>query len=436
VGWTKFDSEFLDSSGVKRDDGVYLGGRLSARLYSPLWLDVAGGVTKTSEDLRWSHASANLMFLPNLDGRVAPFLSLGGGVSEFVPKVSSDKRDGTFEAAGGAFVRLSDALKIRLEARDVLFVPKENWDKAHFNNIVLGAGLTFAFGGQPKDSDGDGVPDKDDACPGTTLGCRVDGTGCPIDTDLDGVCDGLDRCENTPRGAKVDVHGCPTDGDGDGVFDGIDQCPDTPKGCQVDAHGCPLDADGDGVCDGLDQCMNSPKGCTVDAKGCPVDSDGDGVCDGLDKCANTPAGSKVDANGCPPTEVQQRETELLDTGMIRLHDVEFQTGKAVILPESHHSLDVVGEVLGKWTQLKIEVGGHCDNRGSDAYNLDLSKRRVKAVREYLLAHFPKLEAAQMTAHGYGESQPLVPNTSPENMARNRRVEFKVLNKDVLRQLKK
>jgi outer membrane protein OmpA-like peptidoglycan-associated protein len=97
---------------------------------------------------------------------------------------------------------------------------------------------------------------------------------------------------------------------------------------------------------------------------------------------------------------------------------------------------VVGEVLSKWTQLKIEIGGHCDWRGSDAYNLALSRRRVNSVRTYLLQHFPKLEATQFTAKGYGESQPLVPNTSPENMAQNRRVEFKVLNKAVLQQIKR
>jgi outer membrane protein OmpA-like peptidoglycan-associated protein len=143
----------------------------------------------------------------------------------------------------------------------------------------------------------------------------------------------------------------------------------------------------------------------------------------------------VDANGCPPSEVQQRETELLDTGMIRLQDVKFETAKSDILPESLHSLDVVGEVLSKWPQLKIEVGGHCDSRGSDAYNLALSRRRVASVRTYLLAHFPKLQGTQMTARGYGESRPLVPNTSPANMAQNRRVEFVVLNKAVLKQLK-
>jgi len=145
----------------------------------------------------------------------------------------------------------------------------------------------------------------------------------------------------------------------------------------------------------------------------------------------------VDSDGCPVlTEVQQRETELLDTGMIRLQDVKFETAKANILPEFRHTLDVVGEVLSKWPQLKIEVGGHCDSRGSDAYNLALSRRRVISVRTYLLQHFPKLQATQMIARGYGESQPLVPNTSPENMAKNRRVEFKVLNKEMLRQIKR
>ena len=441
VGWTRFDREFKDSAGVKdvyRKDGIYLGGRLSARLVSPLWLEVAGGITKTETDLKWSHLSANLLLVSSAPHVVNPFLSLGGGVSEFKPlsKVTFDKHDGVVEAAGGVLVRLSELLRLRLEARNVLLVPKTHWNKSHFDNVILGAGLTFAFGGKPKDSDGDGVPDKLDKCPDTSVGCRVDATGCPIDSDGDGVCDGLDRCADTPRGARVDANGCPTDSDGDGIYDGIDKCPDTPKGCQVDATGCPIDSDGDGVCDGIDQCPNTATGCTVDAKGCPIDSDGDGVCDGLDKCADTPAGVKVNADGCPPpTEVQQRETELLDTGMIRLQDVKFETAKSDILPESRHALDVVGEVLSKWPQLKIEVGGHCDSRGSDAYNLALSDRRVKSVRTYLLSHNPKLQASQMTARGYGESRPLVPNTSPENMAQNRRVEFTVLNKAVLKQLK-
>lgn len=90
------------------------------------------------------------------------------------------------------------------------------------------------------------------------------------------------------------------DSDGDGVTDDKDQCPGTPAGAPVDANGCPLYSDGDGVPDYLDKCPGTPTGVLVDADGCPIDSDGDGVPDYLDKCPNTPAGSKVDANGCPP----------------------------------------------------------------------------------------------------------------------------------------
>ena len=92
----------------------------------------------------------------------------------------------------------------------------------------------------------------------------------------------------------------PKDSDGDGVPDDKDQCPGTPAGAPVDANGCPLYSDGDGVPDYLDKCPGTPSGVKVDADGCPLDSDGDGVPDYLDKCPNTPAGTKVDADGCPP----------------------------------------------------------------------------------------------------------------------------------------
>jgi OOP family OmpA-OmpF porin len=90
------------------------------------------------------------------------------------------------------------------------------------------------------------------------------------------------------------------DSDGDGVPDNIDQCPGTPAGAPVDDKGCPLYSDGDGVPDYLDKCPGTPSGVKVDSDGCPVDSDGDGVPDYLDKCPGTPAGMKVNADGCPP----------------------------------------------------------------------------------------------------------------------------------------
>jgi len=438
VGWTFFDNERRFASGQKLDNDLYFGGRLGARLAGPLWFDVAGGTTRTTDSLgskeRWAHVSGNLM-LTSSSHTINPFISVGGGASRFKDALGAKENAGNVEAAGGFRVRLSDAIGIRLEARNVLWIPKHEWSKAHIDDVIVGAGLTFAVGGKSADGDGDGVSDKRDKCPDTPKGCPVDAKGCPSDSDGDGVCDGLDQCANTPRGATVDAKGCPSDQDGDGVWNGIDHCADTPKGCTVDVRGCPSDADGDGVCDGVDTCPNTPQGCTVDANGCPADTDGDGVCDGLDKCPDTPRGTKVESDGCP-IEVRQRETELLDTGLIRLQDVKFGTAKADILPESRHPLDVVGEVLSKWPQLNIEIGGHCDSRGSNAYNLALSDRRVASVRAYLLEHFPKLQASQLAAKGFGESQPLVPNTSAANMAQNRRVEFKVLNKEVLRQIKR
>jgi len=130
--------------------------------------------------------------------------------------------------------------------------------------------------------------------------------------------------------------------------------------------------------------------------------------------------------------VKELETELLDTGMIRMRNVEFETGKAVLADSSKAELDNVGRVLVKWPELRIEIGGHTDSRGTKKKNQALSEARVKAVLDYLLQAFPALKPEQYVTKGYGSSQPIVPNISPEAMARNRRVEFKVLNKDVLR----
>jgi OmpA-OmpF porin, OOP family len=96
----------------------------------------------------------------------------------------------------------------------------------------------------------------------------------------------------------------PMDSDGDGVPDTLDRCPGTPAGAKVDAQGCELDSDGDGVVDRLDQCPGTPRGVKVDARGCELDSDGDGVVDRLDKCPGTRQGARVDASGCEIPEVK------------------------------------------------------------------------------------------------------------------------------------
>lgn len=220
------------------------------------------------------------------------------------------------------------------------------------------------------------------------------------------------------------------DSDGDGVLDGADQCPDTPKGATVDARGCPMDSDGDGVYDGIDQCPDTPLGATVDARGCPSDSDGDGVYDGIDQCPDTPKGVKVDAKGCTVV-TSEKEAELLDTGTLRLDNVYFDTNKATLKPESDKALDEAGKILAKWPQLRIEVAGHTDSMGDEAYNQGLSQRRAQAVLDYFLSKF-SLKADRFSVKGYGESAPVADNGTPEGRAQNRRVELRVLNKDVLK----
>ena len=375
-GYTIFDGNLRFNGQPLRDD-LYAGGRLGYAFNGWLGFELAGGFTPTAEDVPggadvdFTHASGNLMLTPFTGRYGGPFLFVGGGAARFKPAAGSDNLDqGLVEAGGGLNFWFTDAIGLRLEARNLTWVPKTSGDPKR-NYQVLGGGITLALGARPRDSDGDGVPDR------------------------------------------------------------ADKCPDTPIGAKVDAKGCPLDSDGDGVYDGLDQCPGTPKGCVVDSVGCPKDTDRDGVCDGLDKCPNTSPGLKVDQDGCP-IEIIERETELLDTGMIRLQDVNFATAKSDLMPDSHPVLDVVGQVLVKWPELRIEIGGHTDARGSDAYNQKLSEARANAVLDYLMQKFPQLERAQFTVTGYGESRPVAPNTNDLNMAKNRRVEFVVLNKDVLR----
>lgn len=415
------------------DTELTFGGILGLKLVRGIALEARGHFLSTADlgDLDILHGEGNLTWFVLPQSHLVPFVTAGAGAVRWKNDVD-DVDKFAWNAGGGVLLRLDDRIGIRVDARRVSYEVADGLGEEKYRpHTEIFAGLSFGFGGTPRDTDRDGVPDKGDRCPATPLGARVDAAGCPIDGDGDGVFDGLDRCPETPKGATVDAAGCPSDSDRDGVLDGIDKCPDTKSGAKVDARGCGLDSDGDGVFDGLDQCEGTPKGCTVNASGCPSDADGDGVCDGVDRCADTPADARVDAKGCPIV-VTEKETELLETGMIRLEDVNFDLGKATIKAESHASLDEVGDILVRWPQLRIEVGGHTDSQGSEAFNQKLSEERAKAVLDYILGKFPDLKAGQLTSVGYGESKPVVPNDTALNRAKNRRVEFKVLNTEALK----
>lgn len=247
------------------------------------------------------------------------------------------------------------------------------------------------------------------------------GLGAPLDSDGDGVPDRLDQCPGTPKGAKVDSRGCPIDSDGDGVFDGLDQCPNTPAGVKVDTKGCPIDSDGDGVPDYLDKCPNTPAGVKVDKDGCPTDRDGDGVPDYLDKCPDVPAPGTAD--GCPPPVVapKPQPEPVAAPAKLTLEGVNFDNDSAQLRPESIAILDQAAETLKKWGNVRVEVAGHTDSISTAEYNLALSQRRAEAVRAYLVGK--GVEGDRLIARGYGLTQPVADNATPEGRFKNRRVEL-------------
>ncbi len=344
-------------------------------------------------------------------------LLLGAGYTRMDYEGGASATDDGVNALAGVRIVASDLVSFRLEGTvDRLRRPFNPSAQTFVGDFGLQAGMSLMLGGVAKDSDHDGVPDKLDKCPDTPLGVKVDAAGCPIDSDHDGVPDYLDKCPDTPAGAKVDANGCPIDSDHDGVPDYMDKCPGTPDGVEVDASGCPIDSDHDGVPDYLDKCPGTPAGVKVDAAGCPLDSDHDGVPDYLDKCPDTPAGTKVDATGCPVAPVFAPGKKSLI-----LEGVNFETGKADLTPDSRAILDKVAESLKAYPEIKVEVQGHTDNRGTKALNTKLSQARAEAVRDYLTSK--GVVAAQLTAKGYGPSRPIADNKTDAGRAKNRRVEL-------------
>ena len=180
------------------------------------------------------------------------------------------------------------------------------------------------------------------------------------------------------------------DTDGDGIFDPKDQCINEPedKDGYLDDDGCPdPDNDADGIVDTADKCLNEPEDLDgyQDEDGCPdPDNDADKIADLEDHCPNTPGVPGGDHPGCPRknTLVVITEKEIRIT-----QQIQFEFNRAVIRPGiSYKILDEVVQVLNDNPKINLEVQGHTDNVGGDAYNMKLSQSRADAVRAYLAAH--------------------------------------------------
>ncbi len=168
------------------------------------------------------------------------------------------------------------------------------------------------------------------------------------------------------------------------------------------------DGDGDGVPDERDACPSTPAGVAVDALGCPRDTDLDGVLDSFDKCPDTPAGTLVNEEGC--------STEKVSVSL----DIKFGKGKAEVSPENEAQFKKVADFMNRFPATTVAIEGHTDSSGSLAVNKRISQQRADAVRNYLVYKY-RVDGKRVTAKGFGPSQPVADNSTPEGRAANRRV---------------
>lgn len=142
-----------------------------------------------------------------------------------------------------------------------------------------------------------------------------------------------------------------------------------------------------------------------------------------------PPPAPMEAAPAVPHEVQVAQEELnkvqQDILEQKIPPILFETGQAVILPESYETLDIVGTIVKRYPQFSLRIEGHTDNVGSDEANLVLSQARTEAVRAYIIHNFA-MPPDKITAVGYGEMLPVDTNETEEGRARNRRVEFKII----------
>lgn len=370
-------------------------------------------------------------------------LTFGAGIEY---EIAEDK----FAVIVEGYGKLSLESGTQAEERPIEVALAGRWWAATNHALTLGVarGLTDGYGSpdfrvflgynytgnENDDPDGDGIKGSADSCPNDPedFDNFEDEDGCPDkDNDRDGILDVRDKCPNEPEDFDgfEDQDGCPEpDNDKDGFADVNDKCPNDPEDLDgfQDDDGCPdLDNDQDNIPDtadgtpdgsGFGGCRNEPEDLDgfEDEDGCPdPDNDGDGILDVDDKCPDDPTNTcRVQRSGC--------EIQILDQVFFKYDRDEIDEKK------SKPILDEVAAVLNqnKWINL-IEVQGHTDGDGTVEYNLDLSQRRSQAVLNYL-ADKGGVEKGRMTAKGYGKGKPIANNKTPEGRAKNRRVQFFIL----------
>ena len=372
----------------------YIGDGFSAGIRGSLnRIDKLGDVR--ADDLSHYAIDGTIKYNILKNTKVDPFVEIGGGYT-WVDEIGA----GTVN--GGIGVNYWFTENVGAHIQTSYKHAFEDFGVKHFQHL---AGIKIRFGGT--DTDGDGIYDKDDACP-EVAGLEAF-NGCP-DADGDGIEDSKDSCPNE-AGSK-EMNGCP-DSDGDGIADKDDACPS--EAGLAELAGCP-DGDGDGVADKDDKCPAEAG--PAENGGCPwADKDGDSVLDKDDACPDV-AGT-VANNGCPEVteEVQQQLNDYART-------ILFDTGKSSIKAESTSVMVDIITILQDYPTARFTVEGHTDSVGGASTNQKLSESRANAVRDFLIEK--GVGADRLSAIGYGKDKPIATNNTRAGRKQNRRVEINLV----------
>jgi len=340
-----------------------------------------------------------------------------------------------FPAGGGLEIRISKQALLDLSAGAgytisdkinnlVVGNPKDGWF-----NFAIGFVVTGKSG--KTDTDKDGLYDEQEE--------KIYFTN-PENPDTDG--DGLKDGEEV-KNYKTDPN--KPDTDGDLLKDGLEIKETVTDPKNPDTDGDKLkdgeeianyftnprisDTDGDGLDDGAE---------ALNYKTDPnkLDTDGDVLSDGDEilKYKTNPLsrdtdngsiddGTEINRGSDPLNPEDDIEKEEMKIGeMIILEGITFETNSSNITPESESILMKAYNTMKNNPKIFVEISGHTDSRGSNSSNQRLSEARANSVKEWLVSK--GIDGNRIATVGYGEDNPLVPNDSPDNMLKNRRIEFK------------
>ncbi|MDB4306889.1 OmpA family protein [Flavobacteriaceae bacterium] len=370
------------------------------------WNSITKVEGATNVNYPYYHLDGFITYRPLENSLIQPFIKGGYGLSNFdlndndlQVSFLSKNTSKTFFGGIGVDLMYSDNVGISFQSsfRNAI----ENYGIDHFQHTIT---LFYQWGN--RDSDGDGIADKKDACPDVPGIPEFD--GCP-DSDNDGIQDKEDACPLLAGTAAL--KGCP-DTDGDGIADHEDLCPEVAG--LLTMSGCP-DSDSDGVSDAEDECPETSG--SLENKGCPwPDTDGDGVFDKDDLCPDTEGTTSND--GCP-----EISSEIIETLNKFGAKINFMADSDLILGRKTRAvLDDIKNVLMANPEGHLLIEGYASEEGSEEYNQNLSFRRAEAVRDYLVKL--GVDQRRLEVLGFGEINPIGDNSKPEGRAENRRVQFR------------